>query len=577
MTRGHTLVPLLTTGLVTALITAGLTAALPAPAGAAPVSTVVTQSETIYLNDGGAEVASPDVLTFETGAGQATVYPSVFSFPHLGEIVDVDVRIGNFTHAHPDDVQLVLSQQGGPQVTLMANAGGSTAVNDLPISFDDESALNLPDETPLTGGGYRPRVYGAVSQLPPPAPPVVGNSSLAVFDGLPASSTWRLFAFDDDSAAFTGSLSDVSITVTYATSPYPSTLDVSGVGAVQDLDVSVYGLTSTYPDDLDLLLIGPDSTQVILMSDVGGSEDLGHIDLTFDDEAPVGLADEPGEALAAGSYQPTDANDGVDDSWPDVLAATRGTSLAAFDGTDPNGTWQLFAVDDTDQDLTRIDAGWSLDIEWDDSAAPTGSLSIAGGTATTSTRTVSVTLSAADPAPGTGVTDMRLSNDGTTFSAYIPFATTTSWTLTPGDGVKTVYAQFRDAVGNESDVVSDDIELQAPIAPADATSPGAKKLRPAPGARGVSPKAKVKVVATEALDPSTVTRQTVVLKRKGVTVRAQVTYRPKGHAIVLVPKKRLKPGSYLVTVSSRVTDLAGNGFDGSTKAGLQPLKWRFRV
>ena len=95
-----------------------------------------------------------------------------------------------------------------------------------------------------------------------------------------------------------------------------------------------------------------------------------------------------------------------------------------------------------------------------------------------------VTLSAADPAPGTGVTDMRLSNDGTTFSAYIPFATTTSWTLTPGDGVKTVYAQFRDAVGNESDVVSDDIELQAPIAPADATSPGAKKLRPAPGARG---------------------------------------------------------------------------------------------
>ena len=132
------------------------------------------------------------------------------------------------------------------------------------------------------------------------------------------------------------------------------------------------------------------------MSDVGGFGDADGIELTFDDEAAGDLPRTIFGPLPPGSYRPTNYDD---DHGPDVFPppapnTTGAASLAAFDGTDPNGTWRLFAVDDDDGALTRIDGGWSLDIDWDDSAAPTGSVSVAGGAPT-------VTTSAGDP-PGLG-------------------------------------------------------------------------------------------------------------------------------------------------------------------------------
>ncbi len=44
----------------------------------------------------------------------------------------------------------------------------------------------------------------------------------------------------------------------------------------------------------------------------------------------------------------------------------------------------------------------------------------------------------------TGVTKMQFSNDGVNFTAEEPFAATKAWALVPGDGLKTVYAKFRD-------------------------------------------------------------------------------------------------------------------------------------
>src|SRR5690242_191426 len=54
---------------------------------------------------------------------------------------------------------------------------------------------------------------------------------------------------------------------------------------------------------------------------------------------------------------------------------------------------------------------------------------------------------------------MRFSNDGVTYAAAVPFATTANWTLLSGDGTKTVYAQFQDQAGNWSAAVSDTISL----------------------------------------------------------------------------------------------------------------------
>jgi hypothetical protein len=77
------------------------------------------------------------------------------------------------------------------------------------------------------------------------------------------------------------------------------------------------------------------------------------------------------------------------------------------------------------------------------------SMLINNGAISTNTTTVNLTLSAVDPSVcptfPTGVQSMQLSNDGTTFSAEEPYATSKIWNLAPGpDGPRTVYVKFRD-------------------------------------------------------------------------------------------------------------------------------------
>ena len=92
-----------------------------------------------------------------------------------------------------------------------------------------------------------------------------------------------------------------------------------------------------------------------------------------------------------------------------------------------------------------------------DNLAPTGTVAINGNAAATNNTTVTLTLSASDTQGA--VTQMRFSNDGTTYSAAEAYATTKTWTLTAGDGTKTVYAQFQDAAGNWSTAATDTIVL----------------------------------------------------------------------------------------------------------------------
>ncbi len=71
---------------------------------------------------------------------------------------------------------------------------------------------------------------------------------------------------------------------------------------------------------------------------------------------------------------------------------------------------------------------------------------------------MSLSLSATDT--GSGVGEMRFSNAAGEWSSWVPYAATRSgWYLPDGDGVKTVYAQFRDKTGNTSATASDTIIL----------------------------------------------------------------------------------------------------------------------
>ena len=92
-----------------------------------------------------------------------------------------------------------------------------------------------------------------------------------------------------------------------------------------------------------------------------------------------------------------------------------------------------------------------------DATAPAGSLSVEAGATHTATRSVTLTLAGTDAG---GVTQMRVA-DGTdpSAAAWEPYVVARNWTLPESDGEKTVSAQFRDAAGNVSPVVSDAIVL----------------------------------------------------------------------------------------------------------------------
>ncbi len=177
-------------------------------------------------------------------------------------------------------------------------------------------------------------------------------------------------------AAAFGPSGGITINDGATATPYPSTIDVSGLsGTITDVDVTLNGLGHGHPTDVDILLAGPGGGALEVLSDVPADDDQGlgacdaaaGIDLTFSDQAAGKLpGDQP---LTTGTYRPTDyALAGVPgecggggDSFPSAPAPT-GTTLDIFNGTNPNGTWSLYVTDDSDGDTGTIAGGWSIAI-----------------------------------------------------------------------------------------------------------------------------------------------------------------------------------------------------------------------
>jgi hypothetical protein len=101
-----------------------------------------------------------------------------------------------------------------------------------------------------------------------------------------------------------------------------------------------------------------------------------------------------------------------------------------------------------------------------DTTAPTGTISINSGAATTGTRDVTLTLTSSDS--GSGAATMQISDDPT-FAGSVTqgFASSKSFTLSSGDGTKTVYVKYADQLGNTSTVLSDAITLSTPKSQSD--------------------------------------------------------------------------------------------------------------
>lgn len=91
-----------------------------------------------------------------------------------------------------------------------------------------------------------------------------------------------------------------------------------------------------------------------------------------------------------------------------------------------------------------------------DSLPPDGSVLINNDGQYTTSNTVTLSLPATDS--GTSVQDMMISQDPSfTSASWVGYQASTSYELSSGDGMKTVYAKYRDQAGHESTAYSDSI------------------------------------------------------------------------------------------------------------------------
>ena len=154
----------------------------------------------------------------------------------------------------------------------------------------------------------------------------------------------------------------------------------------------------------------------------------------------------------SGMSQMQFSNDGTNYSTPEAYATSKSYTLPDGDGLktvyvkykDVSGNWSA-PVSDT---ITL------------DTSLPTGTIEINGDATYASSSPVTLTLSSADAA------QMQFNNENGIWSGWEAYNSSKSWPLGDGDGVKIVYAQFKDAAGNISDTVSDSITL-------DTTAPSA--------------------------------------------------------------------------------------------------------
>ncbi len=264
----------------------------------------------------GPDIIPPTILSITPADPNLTGAASVrFTVTFSEAVTGVDVADFSLTTTGEISGAGVGGVNGGPAVyTVTVNTGSGNGTLRLDLKASDTDIRDLAGNS-ISGGFTAEEVYEVCNTAP------------------------------------------ITINSVGSASPYPSTIILTDLPEiVTDVNVQLIGLTHTWPDDIDILLVGPQGQNLILMSDAGNDDDINNISLTFDDSATQNLPDS--SSITSGTYRPT--NYEGEDSFPGPAPSPSGaTALDTFNGTNPNGTWRLYIVDDAEGDAGLLD-GWCL-------------------------------------------------------------------------------------------------------------------------------------------------------------------------------------------------------------------------
>lgn len=166
---------------------------------------------------------------------------------------------------------------------------------------------------------------------------------------------------------------------------------------------------------------------------------------------------------ASGVGMASFSNDGA--TWSDYSAVGEAAAWNLVTGSGGSETRGARTVYAKVRDLAgNISEAVSQTIGFDDVAPSAGTWAIDGGAAVTNSAEVNLSATTMPGDADSGVTQMRFSNDGNSWSEWETINATKAWNLVTGEGgsalegTKTLYAQARDAAGNISASATDTIE-----------------------------------------------------------------------------------------------------------------------
>jgi hypothetical protein len=155
----------------------------------------------------------------------------------------------------------------------------------------------------------------------------------------------------------------ITINAQGAATPYPSTINVSGLtGNIQSITIQLTGVSHTFPDDFGAIVVGPTGANVVLFDGAGDGDDIVSLNWLFDDAAASPLPNTG--ILTSGTFRP--GQNQYNDDFSGAGGAPGppyGTNFSGFVNTNGNGTWSLFVADFVSGDGGSISGGWTINIQ----------------------------------------------------------------------------------------------------------------------------------------------------------------------------------------------------------------------
>lgn len=311
-------------------------------------------------------------MGFSASVTSSSVVTEAFDFPNVRQadpFTVTEAPTGNDGDGFPEPGEnLTLSiavtnpSTGAPITNVQVSVNGGAAVNYGTINDAQTVTNNVPYTVPAGAPcGSLHQLSIVVSSSAGAQPAVVKEIRL----GAPVGGAGVTATGGAISNPATGTTVGVA-------SPYPGTVNVSGLTGNKVIKLELTNLNTTYPGDMDWLLVGPGGQKFIVMSDaVSAFATQTNATLTIWDGAPTTMPVDGATVNLNGQWKPTDITAG--DTFaapapagpynsPGPVGAATFASVFGTDGTAMNGAWSLYGVDDVTGDFATI-GGWKLIFE----------------------------------------------------------------------------------------------------------------------------------------------------------------------------------------------------------------------